>query len=507
MENMKNNIFGKALDTATKYGKIAEKEVSDQVGFIQKNEEKKNLLESLLDENTKKILNNGMDKLNSGMDNFTNANNIAGDSVKSLTDTISSNNLLPKNLTKQIPGAGALSKAMDLGSGISDATDDIEKGINKAKELVSNIDGNCAQNAYGHIIHENENDITKTVNKFVNDIFTVDSSGNSIINREDIEKATKEIFFNQLRRSIWEDYHIKHVLVYSIFKKTDNTDKVITSPDFTTLGPLLENAFNGFSNKGATENNINAIFNKFMTNLNTYVNKKAIKGGKRKIKKGGTNLPIENDTQKLAMKQKIEKWYSPDEGDEKINSDILYIITQAIQNALNEKEARKEIYKNITKVFENQITKMFDPNFGSDLSLKFYILYNLLLNDEILISTFKRCIKTTLLENIKRNQSSPPENQASPPEIDSTFILEHFSQQIKIVLFENPTRDPLKDVVNTMQSENTYKPPDPEEEKNQKVYTRPPETVGGRKRRSSQKTKKNKRTKKNVKKRTIKHKK
>ncbi len=452
--------------------------------------------------------------LSNKMNPLINMGKTVGNISESIKDT--STNITGasvNSLAKKVPGASALLGAINIGSNISDATKDLKKGFDKAKELVSNSDETCAKNAYGHIIHEKENNIRETVNKFVNDIFTVNNNKNPIINREDIEKATKEIFFNQLRRSIWEDYHIKHVLVYSMFKKTDNTGKVIISPDFTTLGPLLQNAFNGFHDKGATEDNINAIFNKFMAELNTYVNKEAIKGGKRKIKKGGTNLPIENPTQQLAMEKKIEKWYSPDANNEKINSDILYIITQAIQNALNEKEARKNIYEKITEVFEDQITKMFDPNFGSDLSLKFYILYNLLLNDEILISTFKRCIRTTLLENIKilesikRNQSSPPENQSDPHKIDETFILQHFSQQIKIVLFENPTRDPLKDVVNTMQSENTYKPPNFEEEKNEKVDTRPPETVGGRKRRSSRKTKKNKRTKKSLKKRTIKRKK
>jgi len=494
------------------------------------------------------IANEASEKINTVSNDLSNKMNPLinmGKTVENISESIkdTSTNITGasvNSLAEQVPDIGALSKDMSIDSTISNATADLKEGINKAKELVSNSDETCAKNAYGHIIHENENDITKTVNKFVNDIFTVDSK---IINREDIEKATKEIFFNQLRRSIWEDYHIKHVLVYSMFKKTDNTGKEIISPDFTILGTQLQNAFNGFHDKGATEDNINAVFNKFMTNLNTYVNKKAIKGGKRKIKGGGTNLPIKNPTQQLAMKQKIEKWYSPDANNEKINSDILYIITQAIKNALNEKEARKTIYKNITKVFEDRITKMFDPNFGSDLSLKFYILYNLLLNDEILISTFKRCIRTTLLENnkilesIKRNQSSPPENQSDKHKIDETFILEKFSEQIKKVLFENPTRDPLKDVVNTLQSENTYKPTEENNVKPPSYFNRMPKLfnkesensvnssnmsdksnnnsndsnefygIGGRKRKSSRKTKKNKRTKKSLKKRTIKSKK
>ncbi len=331
---------------------------------------------------------------------------------------------LTKGLSGKIPGLNFLSTAKNM-----------SKNLKNIKNPLQNfIDKDCATNAYGQLILDdyNKEHIKKTATSFVNEIFNTSDEKPPIISKKDIIDETRKLFFNQLRTSIWEDYHIKHMLVYTM----------ITNPqDFNQLGGKLSDAFTGITEP--TDVNINTIFNKFMEKLHEYVTSSIatpiMVGGRRKKSiKGGDNTDIDPD--KIQIAEKISSWYKPNSDKEIINDKILYIIQNAIKEALNEKEARKNIYNAITKVFEEQIKSTFTSDNGDDLLLKFYILYKLLKEDNILIQSFKGAIKHTL-EKLKEQNKLELETTDIQTDL-TTYIQKYFEEFFKKVFINQPTRKP-----------------------------------------------------------------
>jgi hypothetical protein len=215
---------------------------------------------------------------------------------------------------------------------------------------------------------------------------------------------------------------------------------IINPQDFNQLGIMLSNAFSKITEP--TDVNINTIFNDFMGRLETYVTTPIatpiMVGGRRKKSiKGGDNTPVPDENQ---IAEKISSWYKPNSDKEIINDKILYIIQNAIKEALNEKEARKNIYETITKLFEEQIKSTFTSDNGDDLLLKFYILYKLLKEDTILIQSFKGAIKHTL-EKLKEQNKLELETTDIQRDL-TTYIQKYFEEFFKKVFIDQPTRKP-----------------------------------------------------------------
>ncbi len=384
---------------------------------------------------------------NQAKKNFTRAADDTGNIFNNTLSNISNNvpglsekiNTVTGNLTEKLSSkAGEFSEKIPGLNFLSSAMKTSEKIKNIKNPLKSNIDKDCAKNAYGQLIltKDNEELIKEKVEQFINRIF---DEKDPIIEKKDIINETKKLFFNQLRRSIWEDYHIKHMLVYTMISNIN---------DFSMIGPIFQNSLENMKNDNSSSTqNINTIFTNFMNELHKYITydennsydgkapnnlpPSGSYGGKKQKKKGGAIVTPDN----IQIAEKISSWYNPNSDEEIINDKILYIIKNSIKDALNEPDARVKIYKGLTTLFENQIGILFQSLDGSELKLKFFILYKLLSEDTILEKSFKTAIGNLL-----------------------TYANENGKSYLNIDEIQNQLMQSLKRSLYLKEIENKYKP-------------------------------------------------
>lgn len=322
------------------------------------------------------LLNKGTEIANMTKTNLQNAQNMANNATGNFDSIVRQN--LPTVPT--VPNlAGGISNVIPGDSSASD----IISGARGIGKKFSRINEKCTTNAYGNLILNKEsthNIIKKNVENFMRQIFDKDSN---IIDKSEITQFTKDLIFSQVKRSIWEDNHVKHLLVYTMI-----TNDVY----FQKLGEILENAFIG-------QSDAKSIFEKFMQNLKIYIENPSDTYqtppvtplvSSQTLVKGG------NSEQDAQIAEKIASWYAPDADEDIINSKILYIIKNSIKDSLNTKEARKLIYTTITKVFEEQIKNIANSSDINDVQLKCYILYKLLSDDSELVKSFTSAISQVL---------------------------------------------------------------------------------------------------------------